>query len=269
MPKKKLILTFLSFFSVLGQQKYVATTADAWTGGGNSYLGVTCHWIDVETRARKSVVLACTLMTQSHTYDYIASLLESIHRRFNIDESVVRCTTDNARNFRKSFEIFGRKSDLLSTLCVDDEVQEMSTVPMSQMATTSRPMFRVTVEDAITDGEAEDEEFLPLFGPLLPGHSDIDGRYQLPPQARCAAHTLNLIATVDLKASSHLFDPVYESTLDKLQVLWNYHSNSDKFRQEVKRAVGVKLKTPVPTRWNSLFDAVKVINKILAEPDVK
>jgi predicted aldo/keto reductase-like oxidoreductase len=86
-------------FRMLSRQKYVATTADAWSAAGYSFLGVTCHWIDEVTRNRRSCVLACRVMTESHTHDYIARLLSDIHREFRIEETCVRTTTDNAANF--------------------------------------------------------------------------------------------------------------------------------------------------------------------------
>lgn len=33
--------------------------------------------------------------------------------------------------------------------------------------------------------------------------------------------------------------------------------------------VGRKLKTPIMTRWNSTFDSVSVMNKILEEPEAR
>ncbi len=97
-------------FSTLSKQKYVATTADAWSAAGNSYLGVTCHWIDPDTRVRKSCVLACSLMEKKHTGDYMAQMLDNIQTKFKIQDSVVRTTTDNGANFVSSFKLFGKQT---------------------------------------------------------------------------------------------------------------------------------------------------------------
>jgi hypothetical protein len=252
----------------LAQQKYLATTADAWSGGGKSFLGVTCHWIDEISQKRMSCILACSVMRKSHTYDYIASMMEDIHRKFSIEDTVVYTTTDNARNFRKAFDIFGTKDELVSGLAVDDDVQE-DLETMSQFSSATPIFFRIDVEDAISDGEENGDGFIPVFGPNLPRQGEKDTRYQLPAHARCAAHTLNLIATADLKTHSHTFDSVYDSALEKAQSVWNYHSKSDKFKQSIKEGIGKKLKTPVATRWNSTYDSIKGINAIMREPDLK
>ena len=98
-------------FSTLSKHKYVATTADAWSAAGNSYLGVTCHWIDPDSRVRKSCVLACSLMEEKHTGQYIAQMLDKIQTKFKIQGSVVRTTTDNGANFVSSFKLFGQCND--------------------------------------------------------------------------------------------------------------------------------------------------------------
>jgi hypothetical protein len=38
---------------------------------------------------------------------------------------------------------------------------------------------------------------------------------------------------------------------------------------DIFQLVGKKLKTPVPTRWNSTYDSVRVMNKILKEPEAR
>ncbi|KAF2890632.1 hypothetical protein ILUMI_15541, partial [Ignelater luminosus] len=45
--------------STLEQIYFVATTADCWSKGKRSFLGVTAHWTNPSTLERESAVLAC------------------------------------------------------------------------------------------------------------------------------------------------------------------------------------------------------------------
>ncbi len=210
----------------------MATTADAWSLAGNSYLGVTCHWIDEESLARKSCVLACTLMTEAHSGDYIASMLDQIHRRFNIEHTVVRTTTDNGSNFCASFKNFGKPPVSIQAIAAGEECEEREIDTMSRQPAPRVSLFKVTVEDAITEGDGA--EFIPLFDALLPEQVKKDDRYNLPAAARCAAHTLSLIGADDLNKNKGTFDCNYVPALEKVQAIWTYHCHSDKFRMAVK-----------------------------------
>lgn len=45
--------------NILSKVSYVATTTDTWTGHNRSFLGMTVHWINVNTLKREKSVLAC------------------------------------------------------------------------------------------------------------------------------------------------------------------------------------------------------------------
>ena len=109
--------------------QFVATTTNCWSARGRSYIDVKAHWIDVDSRERRSVALACKRLKDSHTFDVLASALEYIHAEYAIREKVVKTTTNNGSNFVKAFSVFSidalRDDDSQSEveLCVADGVQ--------------------------------------------------------------------------------------------------------------------------------------------------
>jgi hypothetical protein len=171
-------------------------------------------------------------MTQSHTGEYIASLLYDIHQQFGIEETVVRTTTDNAANFCASFKNFGKPPMRIEAVAVDDDIQESDMEEMSQQPGRAS-IFKFQVDDAVAEGDGLVPE--PLLECLVPEQGFKDGQYSLPSHARCAAHTLNLIGGEDVNKQKHKYHPIYTSALDKVTSIWTYHSHSDKFRMTVKK----------------------------------
>jgi len=199
-------------FSTLSKYKYVATTADAWSAAGNSYLGVTCHWIDPDSRVRKSCVLACSLMEEKHTGQYIAQMLDKIQTQFKIQGSVVRTTTDNGANFVSSFKLFGQQ-----TIQVLPEHHPEEDAIAEELESMSQQAEPIQLHDAL---EEEDEVHL---------------RYNLPKHARCAAHTLNLIASADVMKAKPGFNTILNGALEKCGTIWSQHATSQNFRNAVKK----------------------------------
>lgn len=85
----------------------------------------------------------------------------------------------------------------------------------------------------------------------------------LPQHMRCAVHTLNLIATTDvrgfLKTDKSTCRKLYRSAMEKCYKLWSLFNHSTVAADCVEQAVNLSLKPPVDTRWNSTFDAVERI----------
>lgn len=103
---------------ILASVSTVCTTADVWTQHNRSFFGVTVHWIDCDTLERKSAALSCCRIHGKHTYDLIASTLESIHIKYKIYLKVCSTTTDNGSNFVEAFTVFaeceGSQTTILS-----------------------------------------------------------------------------------------------------------------------------------------------------------
>ena len=89
----------------------------------------------------------------------------------------------------------------------------------------------------------------------------------LPPHHRCAAHTLNLIATTDAECAE--FNSAYKklsrSTFTKCQALWNKCGRTTIANEIVSEEAGLQLVRPCATRWNSIFDSVARLNRIRRE----
>ncbi|KAF2893626.1 hypothetical protein ILUMI_12547, partial [Ignelater luminosus] len=77
-----------------------------------------------------------------------------------------------------------------------------------------------------------------------------------------ACHTLHLIATKDAEKAmiNARYKQIFRSTLAKCHKLWAKQNRSTQAADKMKDMLGAYLKTPVVTRWNSLYDAMLQIN---------
>ena len=211
----------------MAKAQHIATTTDCWTAHRRSFIGVTSHWIDEQTLERKSAALACRRLKGRHTYDVLAAKLEDIHVEYDIQTKIVMTTADSGSNFVKAFSVFGANAEQ------PDESDDF--------------VFEV-VSEHLTRAEDSLE-------------------YHLPPHHRCAAHSLNLVSTVDAeKAEEH---PIYKrlsrGTFAKCQSLWNKSSRSSQAAEVIEDECGLVLLKPNATRWNSVFLAVERLVRIIKE----
>ncbi|XP_064461399.1 uncharacterized protein LOC135371249 [Ornithodoros turicata] len=91
-----------------------------------------------------------------------------------------------------------------------------------------------------------------------------DAGIRLPPHHRCAAHTLNLVATHDASRAENdaEFANASKSAIKKCTALWNRQGQSTAAADIIKRHCGIYLVRPVATRWNSLYDSLECILRL-------
>ncbi|KAG8201334.1 hypothetical protein JTE90_016811 [Oedothorax gibbosus] len=206
---------------------WLCTTADIWSSGKRSFIGVTAHWID-ENNERRSTALACSRVKGSHTYDRIATTLHGINCKYGLSpEKIVATVTDNGSNFIKAFRVFGHH---LKSTNVEDNCDE----ELDNRCEEDYELWVSVDDDVVT---------------ALPFH------------LRCCAHTLALCASSDvhnaIKSNSGLLS-LHESAMKKCNILWRI-SNRPKTAEVLEQIIGRSLPRPTETRWNSLYDSLKVI----------
>jgi hypothetical protein len=150
--------------------------------------------LDPKTRERKMAVLALVRLKGRHTYDVLAKEMSDIHSRFHLHDKVRRTTTDNASNFVKAFRHFGLETETLvegasRTATEEDEAEDEDPPELDDFL------------EGDEDPEA-DEDLVPEavdLQDLLRRDDEAEVNNILPAHMRCAAHTLNLVATKDAK----------------------------------------------------------------------
>ena len=221
----------------LDAQPYVSTTADIWSANNKSFMGVTVHWIDPHTLKREKAAIACKRFRGSHTYDAITAELEDIFSKYGLNhDKVTACVTDNGSNFVKAF----KESHLLQQ---QQDRHESSDEEEEEHNEEEDEVIFTDLDSVLTQAMEEDAQ---------------PGLFVLPPHYRCAAHTLNLIATneVDKLLSSHSESrAVYRSATAKCSAMWTKASRSTIASEILEKISPRKLIVPTVTRWNSFHDA--------------
>ena len=231
----------------LKEIEFVCTTADVWKACNKGFFGMTIHWINPTTLQRCKAAISCSRLIGRNTYDVLAGRIESIHRHFEICPKVTATITDNGSNFVKAFKVFTADP---SPSSASEEVIEQQDDDQLQSEENEEVSFE-DMSDALTLESENDDDYTQV-------------EYELPSHERCAAHTLNLVASSDVEkslSSSSLSKQIFRSSFAKCTVLWNKASRSTVASDHVEATLKRKLTVPSSTRWNSYYDAVSRITE--------
>ena len=105
---------------------------------------------------------------------------------------------------------------------------------MSQQAV--QDVFVLNVEDAFPMTVNDEPAAEPIqLHDALEEEDEVHLRYNLPKHDRCAAHTLNLIASADVMKAKPGFNTILNGALEKCGTIWSQHATSQNFRNAVKK----------------------------------
>lgn len=263
----------------LAKQKHLCVTADVWTSHAQSYLGVTVHFID-QLYNRRSYLLGFKQMKHRQTYDVLAKALDDIFQEFGITHSqITNIVTDGGSAFCKMFKKYGDQIDAIVIDANADEIEaddgnvidnlehdgEEDVAQPSMIDEYGNEFVSeiITLDSeadgpsATTSNQSDDEEynyFEELIAPIV-------NQIKLPKQRRCVSHILNLIGKDFEKNLSGFAKTAYKTTFNSLHSLWAIIRNSSYAKTICKEILGVVLKFPTETRWNSRFDCIKQCNR--------
>jgi hypothetical protein len=90
----------------------VSITTDIWSTKGctSSYLGVTVHYYNPETKSRGANKIACREFPVRHTAENIADLLLKVLKEFSIDRKLTHMVLDNGSNMVKAVRVFNKEN---------------------------------------------------------------------------------------------------------------------------------------------------------------
>ncbi len=115
-------------------------------------------------------------------------------------------------------------------------------------------------DDTVSVTDTNDDIDVVNLGDILQGDHSNESVISLPSHETCASHSLNLLATNDADKACNAnaqFKRLYRSGLAKCTAIWNATRRSSKASDEVKKITDRSILSPMPTRWNSQYDAIK------------
>lgn len=240
------------------EAEYVCTTADAWTSKGQSFMGITVHYLDASL-TRCSFLLAFKKLHGKQSYDALAKIMHSTYVEFGLSiDKITHTVTDGGKNFAKAFKEFAVDDTVLDDPNAEENNSDNESYSLDDSDISD------TEEEHTTNEEDSAEAILSHDLEFAHFNDDFDG-IRLPRQQRCMSHLMNLVGSADFKKKLYSDFPLsfrsFKWAVTKLKFFWNLSSRSSRVKCIVQDICKRSFPYPSEIRWNSLYDSIKVASQ--------
>lgn len=255
----------------MAKARKVCTTSDIWSKRGQSFIGVTAHYLDEYRLERFSFLLAFRRAIGRSTYDILGQHLYDIHNEFGLNiDKLTHTVTDGGSNYCKAFRKFewpiGHQQETtfqpeddsdeenLYTDSTDEEDDDEDVHIDDDVVACEINLNRIGNE---FDDFDEDENINQIeCNDIILGTNNI----LLPKQMRCCSHSLNNITSRDFEKNlPNAAKKALRFCLRKLRRVWGFVCRSPLAKEIVQPICGRMLVIPNDTRCNALYDACRVV----------
>ncbi len=141
------------------------TTSPIW--------GLLCIGWTLKPGKGQHVVHTCQSLKGAHTFDVLAQAVTGIHTEFQLQDKVIRTTTDNVSNFVKAFQQFNTEAAVLPAATAEEDLDGDD----------------ISIDNNGNEDVATQQlTFIGLDNNL--NNTEVDPAWVLPPQMRCVVHTM-------------------------------------------------------------------------------
>jgi len=246
---------YVSILTNLIEKQKHCCTADIWSAINKSFMGMTCNFINEFSYKRSSYVLSCKRIKGSHNYLNINDVITDICDTHQIKSSkITHIITDSASNFGKAFRTFSKSSTIESDPHHAGNLDELDSDEDTQIDSDNENYLSSPI----------DIEYVDVGHLLYKSNSSDCTNFDLPDHLTCCAHTLNLMATIDVaKITDENYINISKQVFSKLSSFWNLSSRSTGASDKVFDICKVKFSVPIITRWNSTIQKVLLFREKL------
>ena len=247
----------------------VSITTDIWTSKNMvaSYLGITIHFFNPDTRTRAAHTIACREFPNPHTGEMIAEKILDICKEFKINDKVDYILCDNGSNMVASFKFMKDVDNVDENIDVfdlcDEEVTE-EVIDLEEDSNGNEILLENILDDDLPEVERIDEELEHFEAELdaqdeeveaeIADHIERDRAIDVTllasdkKRGRCYAHTMQLAINKVNKLKNQAFGRVLMKGKNYVK---KYRTSSKAKYILRKTSYKNRLAGFVQTRWHS------------------
>ena len=247
----------------------ISITTDIWTSKGctSSFLGVTVHFYNSETKSRGANKIACREFPDKHSAENIAKLILKVCDEYSIRDKLTHIIPDNGSNMVKAIKVFNieNRSEMPADALEEDEEEGTSDDDSDDF----EGLETSDEETEIDENEVAEELEREVLGEVLE-HEERDRqlnnifKQKSVRRGKCFSHTMQLPIGRVTKAK-HL---KFGKALRKTKTFVVKYRTSAKAKAILRKTTfKKKLLGYVKTRWFSDLAMCKSVIEAFENPD--